>query len=166
MSIKLLVVCALLVLSVAALSNRIDLSKPALDKDMIRELNSDNAATWEAGENEFFKGKTLKDVKDMLISRDYFAANEELDTFVHPNDEEVAKEFDSRKQWPKCIHPIRNQARCGSCWAFAASETLSDRFCVAGQDVGVLSPQYLVSCDNTDYGCQGGMLTIFHLLII
>ena len=71
---------------------------------------------------------------------------------------EVPSSFDSRKQWPNCIHPIVNQGQCGSCWAFGATEALSDRFCIdsnGGTDV-VLSPQYLVSCDSGSYGCDGG----------
>lgn len=55
---------------------------------------------------------------------------------------EAPQTFDSREQWKECIHPIRDQAHCGSCWAFAASETLSDRFCIAseGKVNVVLSP--------------------------
>ncbi|KAF0983960.1 hypothetical protein FDP41_007875 [Naegleria fowleri] len=70
--------------------------------------------------------------------------------------------FDSRVKWPKCIHPIRNQEQCGSCWAFSASEVLSDRLCIAtdGKTDLVLSPQYMVSCDTRNYGCDGGYLNL------
>jgi len=56
-----------------------------------------------------------------------------------------------------CIHPIRDQQQCGSCWAFGATEALSDRFCIAGKDV-ILAPQDPVSCDTNNYGCDGGYL--------
>jgi cathepsin B len=72
----------------------------------------------------------------------------------------VPDSFDSRTQWPDCIHPIRNQERCGSCWAFSASEVLSDRFCIAKNVNVVLSPQWLVSCDNSNLGCNGGNLPL------
>lgn len=68
--------------------------------------------------------------------------------------------FDSRTEWPDCVHAIRDQAQCGSCWAFAASEALSDRFCIAsGKKIDVvLSPQDMVSCDTANFGCDGGYL--------
>ncbi len=74
---------------------------------------------------------------------------------------DLPEHFDSREQWPDCIHEIRNQGHCGSCWAHAASEVLSDRFCIASQGKVnvVLSPQDMVSCDYLDHGCNGGILT-------
>lgn len=77
-----------------------------------------------------------------------------------PSNADLPTTFDARKEWPECIHPIRDQARCGSCWAFGASEALSDRFCVAskGEINVVLSPQDMVSCDGWNLGCNGGIL--------
>jgi len=68
--------------------------------------------------------------------------------------------FDARTQWPYCIHAIRDQGPCASCWAVAASEVLSDRFCIASnRGVNtILGPHYMVSCDTTDKGCSGGYL--------
>lgn len=68
--------------------------------------------------------------------------------------------FDSRVQWPDCAHEVRDQQSCGSCWAFGASEALSDRFCVAseGKINVVLSPEDMVECDQKNMGCEGGNL--------
>lgn len=48
-----------------------------------------------------------------------------------PLDDAAPTSWDWREQSPNCVHAIRDQQKCGSCWAFAASETLSDRFCIA-----------------------------------
>jgi cathepsin B len=73
---------------------------------------------------------------------------------------EVPATFDARTEWPGCVHDIRDQAQCGSCWAFGASEALSDRFCIAskGSVNVVLSPEDLVECNSTNMGCDGGYL--------
>jgi len=68
--------------------------------------------------------------------------------------------FDGRTTWPGCIHPVLNQENCGSCWAFAASESLSDRFCIYSNNSinVVLSPQNLLSCEELNLGCTMGSL--------
>ena len=73
--------------------------------------------------------------------------------------------FDARNHFTACaasISTVRNQGRCGSCWAFGAVESLADRFCIAsaGQITPKLSAQSLVDCDTTDRGCNGGFLDL------
>uniref|UniRef100_A0A1I7UE39 Pept_C1 domain-containing protein n=1 Tax=Caenorhabditis tropicalis TaxID=1561998 RepID=A0A1I7UE39_9PELO len=70
--------------------------------------------------------------------------------------------FDSRDQWPNCssIKMIRNQATCGSCWAFGAAEIISDRICIQsnGSQQPVISVEDILSCcgSSCGYGCKGG----------
>ncbi|KAA6372828.1 MAG: putative cathepsin B2 cysteine protease, partial [Streblomastix strix] len=52
--------------------------------------------------------------------------------------------------------PVRDQAACGGCWAFAISEVIGDRLGALGCSRGVMSPQDLISCDSLDAGCNGG----------
>jgi len=54
---------------------------------------------------------------------------------------------------------VKDQMSCGSCWAFAATETVESAWAKAGNELVELSPQQIVSCDtgNGDYGCSGGM---------
>ena len=68
--------------------------------------------------------------------------------------------FDAREQWPECNQEIRDQTSCDANWAFSAVEVLQWRFCIAtsGQINVVLSAQYLLSCDDNNYGCDGGYL--------
>lgn len=59
-----------------------------------------------------------------------------------------------------CVHEVRNQNSCGSCWTFGTAGMLSDRCCQdTGVDHGWLSPQELVSCDIKNDGCKGGWPT-------
>lgn len=67
--------------------------------------------------------------------------------------------FDWREENPDCIQDIRDQGRCGSCWAFSAAETLEDRYCIAGHGaLPSLSQQELTDCTYTRRrdGCKGG----------
>ena len=52
---------------------------------------------------------------------------------------------------------IRDQSHCGSCWAFGATEAMSDRACVdTGKNVRI-SPEDLINCCHScGMGCNGG----------
>jgi len=90
----------------------------------------------------------IADHMDKVLPESEYASNAALPT-----------DFDARTQWPGLMHPIRDQQRCGSCWAFSASEVLGDRVAIAtGKASPVLSPEDMVSCDSGDSGCQGGSL--------
>jgi len=69
--------------------------------------------------------------------------------------------FDSRTEWPNCqsIQEIRDQSDCGSCWAFASAETMSDRICIGSnqKDQTRISPADIMSCCSMcGQGCDGG----------
>jgi cathepsin B len=132
--------------------------KAFITKEHIAELKE--TASFEVADYEShpFKDMSIDEIKKRLGLMNRVVGNNRGIPFG--NDDDLPKEFDSRTQWPSCVHPIRDQASCGSCWAFAASEVTSDRFCIASNgavDV-VLSPQDLVSCDSNDFGCDGGYI--------
>jgi cathepsin B len=134
--------------------------EPLITSQYVENLKSRASWTVYDYENHPFKGYTTQQLKGMLgLRRNPDYVPKKIDFTVSTNTELPAT-FDSRTQWPSCVHPIRDQGQCGSCWAFAASEVLSDRFCIASNGAVnvVLSPQDLVSCDKSDYGCEGGYL--------
>eukprot|EP01136_Pigoraptor_vietnamica_P010919 Opistho-1_new@3462 len=152
-------VFAVVLLAAALVASASAATRYALDKDIINEVNTANAG-WKAGLNGRFVGVTMAEAKQLLGLRMDKEHKKRLPVITDVADA-IPASFDARTQWPGAIHPIRDQQQCGSCWAFAASEALSDRFYIASKgsvDV-VLSPQDMVSCDSTDYGCSGGYLT-------
>lgn len=131
-----------------------------VNQEMVEKIKS-TATTWtpyEPHENPFkdFSSEQIDALFGTMIQ-----PSNGPETYVPPVDvSTVPASFDARDQWGSCVHNIRDQASCGSCWAFGSSEALSDRFCIASSgavDV-VLSPQDLVSCDSSNMGCNGGYL--------
>jgi len=51
---------------------------------------------------------------------------------------------------------VKNQAQCGSCWAFSTAQTVESANLLAGKTVPNASPQEIVDCDTSDAGCNGG----------
>jgi cathepsin B len=109
-------------------------------------------------EDHPFQNYTFGQVKKLLGLKRFFPKTAALGNATEP----LPASFNAMNKWPQCIHEIRDQGHCGSCWAHAASEVLSDRFCIASNgSVNVaLSPQEMVSCDYFDMGCNGGILTM------
>jgi len=112
---------------------------------------------WVSGENAVFAGKSRKEISSLLGWKPKAQKTLEVRQIDVP--ESLPTNFDSSKNWPNCvtIGSIQDQARCGSCWAFGAVESISDRFCIASKaSVNFfLSFQDMVSCGPDD-GCEGG----------
>jgi C1A family cysteine protease len=63
------------------------------------------------------------------------------------------------KDWRSlgAVNAVKNQAQCGSCWAFSATSSMeSAQKIQKGGELLSLSEQELVSCDTQCHGCGGG----------
>ena len=52
--------------------------------------------------------------------------------------------------------PVRNQASCGDCWAFATAGVFENLLALSNNASYDLSEQYLTSCNSEGWGCNGG----------
>lgn len=86
--------------------------------------------------------------------------------FIKPvvkHDEELIKSlpesYDPRDKWPNCpsLKEIRDQGKCGGCWALSVVAAMTDRVCILsnGTENFHFSAEDLLTCSQHD-GCQGG----------
>ncbi|CAH8339841.1 unnamed protein product [Eruca vesicaria subsp. sativa] len=72
--------------------------------------------------------------------------------------------------WRKegAVTPIRNQGRCGGCWAFATVSAIEGINKIKTGNLISLSEQQLIDCDTGSYnkGCSGGLMeTAYEYLV-
>jgi C1A family cysteine protease len=72
----------------------------------------------------------------------------------NPNAPAAPRQFDWRDQG--AVSPVKNQAQCGSCWAFSATENLESVNFLKTKTLPIAAPQQIVDCDKDWYGCSGG----------
>jgi len=136
----------------------------AVPAGLINEINSNAEAGWQAGVNTRWAGVSFQEAADFM---GVLPTPPELQLQLKPEISAaeaaaVPDNFDSRDQWgAKCpsTKEVRDQANCGSCWAFGAAEAMTDRLCIAtnGSDTTHLSAADLNSCcTSCGMGCNGG----------
>lgn len=101
--------------------------------------------SFETVEYDMFEGKSKEEIQSYLgLHKDYLQ-DTMLTMFMtgSVSNMDLPDSFDWRTEKAECIHPVRDQGHCGSCWAHSASEVVSDRFCIKsnGKINETFSPQ-------------------------
>jgi cathepsin B len=138
--------------------------EPAINSFMVENINM-KQNMWVAHESPRFEGLSKDDAKALCGT--FVDPELALPVKIHAQAEleaDIPESFDSRTEWPECsmIGFARDQANCGSCWAFASTEAFNDRLCIAskGKFTQFLSTQATVECCGFlqcfSMGCGGG----------
>ena len=135
----------------------------------VQKHNSDSKQTYKQGVNKFtdmaeaeyktFKGSKRTGGRE-TTNEILFKDHPKLLTAMQNQN---ADSIDWRKTSPSVVTPVKDQASCGSCWAFSATEVLETHIAIETGKLIEMSPQEFVSCmPNPDAcggtgGCQGAV---------
>lgn len=140
------------------------LDSPLHKPELIEKINSSDLP-WKAGVNEKFKDATVREFKRYLGNLKTPKEDmESVETITHSEEfiKDLPEEFNVIEAHPEChtiIGNIQDQSSCGSCWANAASQVMSDRTCIhsnASVKVLLATNDLLACCDLCGNGCDGG----------
>lgn len=72
--------------------------------------------------------------------------------------DDTPSDFPETLDWRQTgdVSPVKDQGVCGSCWAFATTGVLESAILIKNELENDLSEQYLVSCNDEGWGCNGG----------
>lgn len=150
-------IIALAVLAAAAVAEEM-----AVSTTMINDINA-KQSMWKAAHNHITRMPRSEARKLLGVDMSKVRAFTMYRQEYSPEQIAAAPEsFDARTQWSQCptIREIRNQKHCGSCWAFGAVESMSDRICIHTREVVRLSAEDMNSCARSTFtscgSCNGG----------
>jgi len=124
-------------------------------------MNYAYVQAWNAAGNTATLGLNLfADLTNEEFGAMYTGARVAPEDVVHAN----LATFDEDKAVPAtwswltegAVTPIKNQAQCGSCWAFSTVATTEGLYKINGNTLTSFSEQQIVDCDTTCDGCNGG----------
>jgi len=133
----------------------------ARHQEIISTINADPSSKWKAGVNLRFFNMTEEAIRGQMgVLPNSPIKLPVLDIEARTD---LPDSFDSRDQWGSICpstKEVRDQAACGSCWAFGAVEAMTDRICIAskGAQKPHISAQDLLTCCGFQCGngCEGG----------
>jgi C1A family cysteine protease len=124
---------------------------------IIQQHNAKNLS-YTLGHNAF-SDLTWEQFKEKHMSELFLNRNPKNARRVHIT--QAGYKLADAKDWVAdgAVTAVKDQARCGSCWAFSTTGSVEGAYAVASGNLVSLSEQQLVSCDhNGDMGCNGGLM--------
>ncbi|XP_066439316.1 cathepsin W-like [Eleutherodactylus coqui] len=136
------------------------LSVFATNRNIARQMQKTELGTAEYGITEFSD-----------LTHEEFIRNGLSSIAVPPNNvtqlKVEAKPVGDSCDWRKAgvISVVKDQGRCGSCWAFAAVANIEAQWGIVGYPMN-LSVQQVLDCSPCQYGCKGGNIWIAYTTVM
>lgn len=111
-----------------------------LEVNVFADLTKDEFVATHTGSKSLFSNNGIKTTR-----------------FKYENITHIPYSMDWRKRG--AVTPIKDQGDCGCCWAFATVGAIEGLNKIKTGNLISLSEQQLVDCDNTNSGCEGGIMT-------
>ena len=126
--------------------------------DTIEAHNAGNSS-YTMGHNQF-SGLTENQFRSLYLNNNFAAFDALREKNYDTSLSGKVSAFDAIDWVAKgAVTPIKDQAQCGSCWAFSTVAGMEGQLFVAEGKLLSMSEQDLVSCDkNGDQGCNGGLM--------
>jgi C1A family cysteine protease len=128
------------------------------NKKIIDEHNA-KGLSWQMGVNQF-TDLTQQEFSDLYLGylprqNDYLRS---LNEHVAPANQVLADSLDWRTKG--AVTPVKDQAQCGSCWAFSTTGSVEGANQIKTGQLQSLSEQQLVDCAGSagNQGCNGGLM--------
>jgi len=118
----------------------------------IEAFNADANNTHTVGHN-LFSDKTYAEMKKL---NGYKAGPLKATNAPTLDESNLAASVDWRTK--NAVTPVKNQAQCGSCWAFSTTGAVEGADAIASGSLKSFSEQQLVSCSKQNSGCNGGLM--------
>ncbi|CAD8172513.1 unnamed protein product [Paramecium octaurelia] len=127
-----------------------------LNLNKVNNHNSDETKTYKMRMNQF---SDLSEEEFELLYLTHYTPDEIIEQYQINDDQESSiKKNDNIKSsvdW-RSITQVKDQGKCGGCWAFGAVGAVEAWFYVKNKTQVVLSEQQLIDCDTQSFGCNGG----------
>lgn len=124
------------------------------------KMGINHMSDWTEEEMQVLRGfkAPAKGVASSVSSNSLEINQKLIDLMGKIKSDSIPDEVDWRKT-EGVVSAVKNQLRCGSCWAFATTGVLEGQERILNISFVSLSEQNLVDCSTTNSGCSGGIMS-------